>query len=56
MLTYLLLQDRSDVGVGGVGGKGEDRSGQGVSQGNGGVGGGESSFHVWRPRKGLGVT
>ncbi len=58
MLTYLLLQDRSDVDVGGVGGQGEDRSRQGVSQGNGGdeslFGGGESSFHVWRPRKGGG--
>ena len=60
MFTYLLLQDRSDVGVGGVGGQGEDRSGKGVRQGNGGdeglFGGGESGFHVWRPRKGLGVT
>ncbi len=49
MLTYLLLQDCSD-GVGGVGGQGEDRSGQGVCQGNGGdegfFGGGETSVHV----------
>ncbi len=46
MLTYLLLQDRSDVGVGGVGGQGEYCSGQGVRQGNGGdegfFGGGEA--------------
>ncbi len=60
MLTYLLLQDQSDVGVGGVGGQGEDRSGEGVRQGNGGdeglFDGGESGFHVGRPRKGLGVT
>ncbi len=60
MLTYLLLQDRSDVGVGGVSGQGENCSGQGVRQGNCGdegfFGGGESSFNVWRPRKGLGVT
>ncbi len=60
MLTYLLLQDGSDVGVGGVSGQGKDRSGQGVSQGNGGdeslFGGGESGFHVRCPRKGLGVT
>ncbi len=48
------------MGVGGVGCQGEDRSGEGVRQGNGGdedrFGGGESSFHVGRPRKGLGVT
>ncbi len=60
MLTYLLLQNRSDVGVGGVGGKSEYRPGQGVRQGNGCgegfLGGGESGFHFWRPRKGLGVT
>jgi hypothetical protein len=60
VLTYLLLQDRSDVGVGGVGGQSEYRSGQGVRQGNGGdegfFGGGESGFHVWRPRRGLRVT
>ncbi len=48
MLTYLLLQDRSDMGVGGVGGQSEYRPGQGVRQGNG--------FHFWRPRKGHGVT
>ncbi len=36
MLAYLLLQDRSDVGVGGIGGQGENRPGEGVSQGNGG--------------------
>jgi hypothetical protein len=34
VLTYLLLQDRSDMGVGGVGRQGEDRSGKGVRQGN----------------------
>jgi hypothetical protein len=60
VLTYLLLQDRSDVGVGGVSGQSEYRPGQGVRQGNGGdegfLGGGEGGFHVWRPRKGLGVT
>ena len=60
MLTYLLLQNGPDVGVGGVGGQGEDRSWQGVCQGNGGdeslFCSNESSFHVWRPRKGLGVT
>ncbi len=36
MLTYLLLQNRSDVGVGGIGGQSEYRPGQGVRQGNGG--------------------
>ncbi len=60
MLTYLRLQDRSDVGVGGVGGESESRPGQGVRQGNSGdegfFGGGESGFHVGRSRKGLGVT
>ncbi len=60
VLTYLLLQDRSDVGVGGVGGQRENCPGQGVRQGNGGdegfFGGGESGFPVWRPRKGLGIT
>ncbi len=48
MLTYLLLRDRSDVGVGGVSGQGEYCPGQGVRQGNGGdegfFGGGESGF------------
>ena len=39
MLTYLLLQNRSDVGVGGVGGQSEYRPGQGVRQGSGGDGG-----------------
>ncbi len=34
MLTYLLLQDCSDVGVAGVGGQSEYRPGQGVRQGN----------------------
>ncbi len=60
MLTYLLLQNRSDMGVGGVGDQSEYRPGQGVRQGNGGdkgvLGGGESGLHFWRPRKGLGVT
>ncbi len=60
MLTYLLLQDRSNVGVGGVGGQSEYRPGQGVRQGNGSdkgfLGGGESGFHFRRPRKDLGVT
>ncbi len=36
MLTYLLLQNCSDMGVGGVGGQSEYRPGQGVRQGNGG--------------------
>ncbi len=49
MLTYLLLQDRSDMGVGGVGGQSEYRPGQGVRQGNYGdegiLGGGEGGFH-----------
>ncbi len=60
MLTYLLLQNRSDMGVGGVGGQSKYRPGQGVCQGNRGdeslFGGGEGGFHVRRPRKGLGVT
>ncbi len=60
MLTYLLLQDRSDMGVRGVGSQREYRSGQGVRQGNSGneglFGGGEGGFHVWHPRKGLGIT
>ncbi len=60
MLAYLLLQNCSDMGVGGVGGQSEYCPEQGVCQGNGGdeslFGGGESSFHVRRPRKGLGVT
>jgi hypothetical protein len=34
VLAYLLLQDRSDMGVGGVICQGEDRSGEGVSQGD----------------------
>ena len=33
MLTYLLLQNCSDMGVGGVGGQSEYRPGQGVRQG-----------------------
>ncbi len=33
MLTYLLLLDRSDMGVRGVGRQGEDRPGKGVRQG-----------------------
>ncbi len=45
MLAYLLLQDCSDMGVGGVGSRGEDSSGEGVGQGNCGdesrLGGGE---------------
>jgi hypothetical protein len=49
VLTYLLLQDRSDMGVGGVGGQSEYRPGQGVRQGNYGdegiLGGGEGGFH-----------
>ncbi len=60
MLTYLLLQNRSDMGVRGVGGQSEYRPGQGVLQGNGGdeglFGGGESGFHLRCPGKGLGVT
>ncbi len=60
MLTYLLLQNRSNVGVGGVGGQSEYQPGQGVRQGNGGdegfFGGGEGGFHLRRPEKGLGVT
>ncbi len=36
MLTYLLLQNCSDMGVGGVGGQSEYHPGQGVRQGNGG--------------------
>ena len=36
MLTYLLLQNGPDMGVGGVGGESEDRPGQGVRQWNGG--------------------
>jgi hypothetical protein len=33
VLAYLLLQDRSDMGVGGVSRQGEDCSGEGVSKG-----------------------
>ncbi len=48
MLTYLLLQNRSDVGVGAIGGQSEYRPGPGVRQGNSGdegfFGGGESRF------------
>ena len=60
MLTYLLLQNCSDMGVGGVGGQSEYRPGQGVRQGNGGdegfLGGGESGLHLRRPGQGLGIT
>ncbi len=46
MLTYLLLQNRSDMGVRGVGSQSEYRPGQGVRQWSGGdegvLGGGES--------------
>jgi hypothetical protein len=45
VLTYLLLQNGPDMGVGGVGGQSEYRPGQGVRQGNCGdeglFGGGE---------------
>ena len=57
MLAYLLLQDHSDMGVGGVGRQGEDGSGEGVGQVNcgdeGRLGGGESGFHVRCPGLGL---
>jgi hypothetical protein len=60
VLTYLLLQNRSDVSVGGVGGQSEYCPGQGVQQGNGGdegfFGGGKGGFHFRCPGKGLGVT
>jgi hypothetical protein len=60
VLTYLLLQNRSDVGVGGVGGQSEYCPGQGVRQGNSGdeglFGGGEVGFHFRRPGKDLGFT
>ena len=50
MLTYLLLQNCSDMGVGGVGGQSEYRPGQGVRQGNGGdegfLGGGERAVSI----------
>ena len=36
MLTYLLLQNGPDMGVGGVGGQSEYCPGQGVRQGSGG--------------------
>ena len=36
MLTYLLLQNGPDMGVGGVGGQSEYRPGPGVRQGDGG--------------------
>ena len=43
MLAYLLLQDRSDMGVGGIGGQSEYRPGQGVRQVRRGL--------PWRRRK-----
>jgi hypothetical protein len=60
VLAYLLLQDRSNVGVGGVSSQGENGSGEGVSQGHigdkGCIEGGESCLHIWCPGEGLGVT
>ena len=63
VMAYLFLQDRSDIGVGGVGGvcsQGENSSTEGVGQGHrsikGHLGGGESSFHGGCPGEGLGVT
>jgi hypothetical protein len=60
VLAYLLLQDCSDMGVGGVGSQGKDSSGEGVGQGNygdkGRLSGGKSGFHVRCPGEGLGVT
>jgi hypothetical protein len=60
MVAYLLLQDRSDVGVGGIHCQGEDGPGQGVSQGHRSYqdcfGGSESGVLVRQPGEYLGVT
>ncbi len=60
VLAYLLLQDRSDMVVGGVGCQGESSPREGVSLGDGGnegrLGGGESYFHGRCPGESLGVT
>jgi hypothetical protein len=60
VLTYLLLQNGPDMGVGGIGGQSEHRPGQGVRQGNHGdeglFGSGEGFFHLRRPGESFGVT
>ena len=57
MLAYLLLQDCSNVGVGGVSSQGENGPAERVVQGHcgdeGRLGGGESGFHVRCPGLGL---
>ncbi len=59
MLAYLLFQDCSDVGVGGVSSQGENGLREGVCQGHHGdeglLGGGESSLHGRRPGRALGL-